>query len=67
MSKESTQSTGIGFFGLLTIAFVVLKLTGFISWSWWWVVAPIWAPLAIVIAILLVVGIVKLIQAILCR
>lgn len=30
--------------GLLTIAFVVLKLTGVINWSWAWVVAPIWMP-----------------------
>lgn len=42
----STQSNGsgssIGFTGLLTVAFVVLKLTGYIDWSWWWVLAPLW-------------------------
>lgn len=27
---------------LLGIVFVVLKLTDVISWSWWWVLAPIW-------------------------
>lgn len=31
---------GIGFCGLLAIAFIVLKLTGFIDWSWLWVLAP---------------------------
>lgn len=51
MSKEST-STGIGFTGLLTIAFIVLKLTNYIDWSWWWVVSPIW--ISIVLAILLI-------------
>lgn len=35
---------GIGFFQLLTLAFIILKLTGFIAWSWWWVLAPLWAP-----------------------
>lgn len=39
----ATASTGgIGFSGLLTVAFVVLKLTGTIAWSWWWVLSPLW-------------------------
>jgi len=33
---------GIGFVGLLTIAFIILKLTNQISWSWWWVLSPLW-------------------------
>jgi hypothetical protein len=33
---------GIGFFGLLGIAFILLKLTGTIDWSWWWITAPLW-------------------------
>lgn len=41
--------------GLLGIAFIVLKLTGHISWSWVWVLAPFWAGLGLVFAILLVV------------
>ena len=41
MSKSST-SGGIGFCGLLTIAFIVLKLVGVITWSWAWVLAPMW-------------------------
>jgi hypothetical protein len=32
----------IGFFGLLTIVFVTLKLIGVIDWSWVWVLAPLW-------------------------
>jgi hypothetical protein len=39
---QTQQSGGIGFIGLLTIAFIVLKLTEQIDWSWWWVLAPIW-------------------------
>ena len=32
----------IGFFGLLTIVFVTLKLIGVIDWSWVWVLSPLW-------------------------
>jgi hypothetical protein len=38
---SSSNSGGIGFVGLLTIAFIVLKLTGYIDWSWWWVWSPV--------------------------
>ena len=39
---HTTSSGGIGFAGLLTILFIGLKLTGVISWSWLWVLAPLW-------------------------
>lgn len=45
-SSSSSSSGGIGFIGLLTIAFIVLKLTGYIDWSWWWVLSPIWISTA---------------------
>lgn len=54
-NNSSTQSGGIGFFGLLAIVFITLKLMGYITWSWWWVLAPLWAPLAVVLAIFLIV------------
>ncbi len=38
------KSGGVGFFGLLAVALIVLKLTGYIGWSWWWVLAPLWCP-----------------------
>ena len=41
-SNTSSSSGGIGFVGLLTILFVGLKLTGYITWSWWWVLSPLW-------------------------
>lgn len=37
---------GIGFTGILTIVFIVLKLLGKISWSWVWVLAPLWISFA---------------------
>lgn len=39
---------------LLTVAFVVLKLCNVINWSWWWVFAPLWIPVAIVVGFLLI-------------
>lgn len=52
--SENTQNNGIGFFGLLGILFIGLKLTGFITWSWVWVLAPIWIPLIIVVIFIIV-------------
>lgn len=40
-SSSSARGGGIGFIGLLTIAFIVLKLTHYIDWSWWWVLSPL--------------------------
>lgn len=48
MSNQNQTSRGIGFIGLLTIAFIVLKLTSVIAWSWWWVLSPVWAPPSLV-------------------
>ena len=56
MSNSNTG--GIGFAGLLAIVFITLKLTGYIAWSWWWVLSPLWIPLAFVVTILLLVSIV---------
>ena len=52
-SSSSPNSGGIGFFGLLTIVFITLKLTDHIDWSWWWVLAPMWMPIVLIIGILL--------------
>jgi hypothetical protein len=57
MSNNTSSSGGIGFPGLLTVLFVGLKLTGYISWSWWWVLSPLWISALIgltVVGILLV-------------
>ena len=54
-NNTKTASSGIGFCGLLAIAFIVLRLTGIIEWSWVWVLAPIWIPFVSVFAIILIV------------
>ena len=51
-SKGGTVG-GVGFFGLLTIAFIVLKLCKVINWSWIWVLSPIWIGLLFTIGIVL--------------
>lgn len=50
MSSKSSSSGGIGITGVLFIVFLVLKLTGVIRWSWWWVTAPLWGGLALWLA-----------------
>ena len=54
-SNSAHASGGVGFFGLLTIAFVVLKLCGVIGWSGWWGLSPIWIPLLVLVAIFVLV------------
>lgn len=53
-TSSSSSSGGIGFSGALTILFVALKLTGYITWSWWWVLSPLWISALAVLAILLI-------------
>ena len=48
------SSGGIGFAGVLTIAFIILKLLGKIAWSWWWVLSPIWISAIVAILFLLI-------------
>lgn len=45
--EKKYSSTGVGFCGILTIVFIVLKLTGVIDWTWLWVLSPIWIPIAV--------------------
>ena len=50
----NTTGGGIGFVGLLTIVFITLKLLGVITWSWVWVLAPLWISLTIGLIIILI-------------
>lgn len=53
--KIQVNTGGAGFFSLLTILFIALKLTGVIAWSWWWVLAPLWMPIVLVLGVVLIV------------
>ena len=50
---KKTSSGGVGFFGLLTLLFIYLKLTNAINWSWWLVLSPLWLPATIILAIVI--------------
>ncbi len=51
MSDNKTTG-GMNFLGWLGLLFIALKLTGYITWSWWWVTAPLWAGAAVTLVIL---------------
>ncbi len=59
MSKNSSSSNGVGFFGLLFLLFLGLKLTNNIDWSWWWVTAPLWGGFVLTILVVFVLLIIK--------
>lgn len=64
--SSSNSSTGISFLGMLGILFIGLKLTGYIDWSWWWVLLPLYGGILLVLAVgvigLIVLGVLKLIS-----
>lgn len=49
---------GIGLGPILFIVFLILKLVGTISWSWWWVTAPLWIPFCVIFVIAFIYGII---------
>ena len=67
MAQETrvVHSGGIGLGGLLTVLFVGLKLTNVIQWSWLWVLAPLWIPVAIGIGLTLIAVLMFLVNKIL--
>jgi hypothetical protein len=56
--SSNNSSSGIGVIGLLGVAFVILKLTNFIDWSWWYVTMPFWSGLVIALVIIIVLFII---------
>jgi hypothetical protein len=53
MENKASISCGGGTSGLLLVAFIVLKLMHLIDWSWWWVLAPMWIPIMILLIVLM--------------
>ena len=66
-STTTTSRGGVGFWGLLTVLFIGLKLTDNIDWSWWWVLSPMWIPFSIVMGIFIIIGVVWLVVRIVER
>lgn len=67
MSDTSTAtSAGFPLASILTIIFVIAKLAGAVTWSWWWVFSPLWISAAVglsFVAVVFLIGILALIGA----
>jgi hypothetical protein len=63
-SSPSKSSGGLSFTGALTILFIGLKLCNVISWSWWWVLSPIWISVSLALAILSIVVIIAIVAGV---
>ncbi|QFG10066.1 hypothetical protein SEA_IDENTITYCRISIS_47 [Mycobacterium phage IdentityCrisis] len=59
MSAQTSRGNGIGFGTVLFIVFLVLKLTGVVTWSWWWVFSPLWIPGVVIAVCLVLAGVLK--------
>jgi hypothetical protein len=55
--QSSSSAASMGFSGWLTLLFIGLKLTGYITWPWIWVLSPIWISLAIFVVAVLIFAI----------
>jgi hypothetical protein len=58
MSNNNNSSSGLGLGVILFLIFMTLKLTGYITWSWWYVTLPLWGPLLLVLVIMGIVALV---------
>ena len=51
----NASNTGVGILGVLLIIFIVLKLVGVVTWSWWIVLIPLWIEIGLLIIVILVI------------
>lgn len=49
----NNKFSGLGIFGILGIVFIILKLTNILTWSWWWILLPIYGPVTVLIMIII--------------
>ena len=61
-SSSSSSSGGIGLAGATFLVFLVLKLTGYIDWSWWWVTAPIWGSFILALVFISICALVVMLR-----
>lgn len=55
--NESVRNSGVGFWGLLGIVFIALKLTHVVAWPWWKVLLPLWGPSTVVLTLAVLYGV----------
>jgi hypothetical protein len=53
---SNSRSSGLSFASVLFLVFLTLKLLGKIDWSWWWVTAPLWGGVALIMGFAVVVS-----------
>jgi fatty acid desaturase len=59
--EKNNKTTSLGFSSILFLIFLILKLAGLgivATWSWWWVFSPILIPLAIILILFFIIGII---------
>ena len=54
-SSSAAPAGGVALPGLLTLLFIALKLLGVVSWSWLWVLSPMWISLCLIILVVAVI------------
>ena len=59
MKNNKNTNKSLGLFDILLVIFIVLKLTGLVDWSWWWVLSPIWIAVLILLFGFIVALIIK--------
>lgn len=62
MNDNESHSSGLGIPGVVFLIFLVLKLAGVVSWSWWLVTAPLWVPIIAGFVIILVLAMVAVVK-----
>lgn len=63
--NKSSSSSGIGLSGPVFLVFLILKLTHYIDWSWWWITAPLWGTILLIIFVCIIGFIVLIIKELL--
>ena len=56
-NNNNNNSGGAGFVSLLTLLFIGLKLTGYITWSWWWILSPILVATGLLTVLIILISI----------
>ena len=64
INNKQTVTTSFPIASILAIVFVVLKLTNNVDWSWWWVLSPLWMPLAIIAILFAVIFILLFVKSV---
>lgn len=65
--ETTNRGSGIDFFGLLAVLFIGLKVTGYLDWSWFWVLSPIWIPFTFVIILIAIAALALSINKVIIR